>query len=97
VRRTIALTIAGLFFGTVVLGADHQRNPKKHKGPLGRCRIGIVRRATPRADTSQRLMRRARCTARVEPDARDFGRELNVQPSTFDNPALGDRRSPSSP
>jgi hypothetical protein len=31
VRRTIALTIAGLFLSTAVLGADHQRKPKKHK------------------------------------------------------------------
>jgi hypothetical protein len=31
VRRTIALTIAGLFLGTAVLGADHQGKPKKHK------------------------------------------------------------------
>jgi hypothetical protein len=31
VRRTTALTIAGLFLVTAVLGADHQRNPKKPK------------------------------------------------------------------
>jgi len=31
VRRTIALTIAGLFLGTVALGADHQRKPEKHQ------------------------------------------------------------------
>ena len=30
-RRTIALTIAGLFLGTVALGADHQRKPEKHQ------------------------------------------------------------------
>jgi hypothetical protein len=31
VKRTIAVTIAGLFLGIAVLGADHQRNPKKHQ------------------------------------------------------------------
>jgi hypothetical protein len=31
VRRTIALTIAGLFVSTVVLGADHQGKSKKHE------------------------------------------------------------------
>jgi hypothetical protein len=31
VRRTIALTIAGLFLGTAALGADHQRKPQKHQ------------------------------------------------------------------
>ena len=30
-RRTIALTIAGLFLGTSALGADHQRKPQKHQ------------------------------------------------------------------
>ena len=30
-RRTIALTIAGLFLGAVALGADHQRKPEKHQ------------------------------------------------------------------
>jgi hypothetical protein len=31
VKRTIALTIAGLLLGAVVLHADHQGKPKKHK------------------------------------------------------------------
>jgi hypothetical protein len=31
VRRTIALAIAGIFLGTVALGADPQRKPKKDK------------------------------------------------------------------
>ena len=30
-RRTIALTIAGLFLGTAALDADHQRKPQKHQ------------------------------------------------------------------
>ena len=30
-RRTIALTLAGLFLGTAALGADHQRKPEKHQ------------------------------------------------------------------
>ena len=30
-RRTLALTIAGLLFGTAALAADHQRKPQKHQ------------------------------------------------------------------
>jgi hypothetical protein len=31
VRRTIALTVACLFLGTVALAADHQKKPRKEK------------------------------------------------------------------
>jgi len=31
VRRTIALTLAGLLLGTAALGADHERKPQKHQ------------------------------------------------------------------